>query len=101
MRDEYDFSKARRGAVIPSPGKTRITIMLDDDILDHFRTRAEAEGIGYQTLINALLRTAFEGTGTTKSEDKPLTVAMLRRVLREELPPYSATEPSSEGTKRR
>lgn len=101
MRDEYDFSKARRGAVIPSPGKTRITIMLDNDVIEHFRTRAEAEGTGYQTLINALLRTAFEGTGTARADDKPLTVAMLRRVLREELPPYAAREPSSGGTKRR
>jgi uncharacterized protein (DUF4415 family) len=37
MREEYDFSKAKRGAVIPSPGKTRITIMLDDDVIEHFR----------------------------------------------------------------
>jgi hypothetical protein len=43
MRDEYDFSKGRRGPVIPSPGKTRITIFLDDDIIEAFRTKAEAE----------------------------------------------------------
>ncbi len=85
MRDEYDFSKAKRGAVIPSPGKTRITIMLDDDVVEHFRARAEAEGVGYQTLINALLRKAVPGPGKGKPEDKPLTVATLRRVLREEL----------------
>ena len=83
MRDEYDFSKAKRGAIIPSPGKTRITIMLDDDIIEHFRAQAESEGIGYQTLINALLRKAVMGAG--KAEAKPLTVATLRRVLREEL----------------
>jgi uncharacterized protein (DUF4415 family) len=58
MREEYDFSKAKRGAVIPSPGKTRVTIMLDDDVIEHFRVQAEAEGGGYQTLINALLRKA-------------------------------------------
>ena len=85
MREEYDFSKAKRGAVIPSPGKTRITIMLDDDVIEHFRVQAEAEGIGYQTLINALLRNVAVGTGKVKSEAKPLTVATLRRVLREEL----------------
>ena len=85
MRDEYDFSKAKRGAVIPSPGKTRITIMLDDDVIEHFRARAEAEGVGYQTLINALLRNAAVGAGKTMPEAKPLTVATLRRVLREEL----------------
>lgn len=85
MRDEYDFSKARRGAVIASPGKTRITIMLDDDVIEHFRTQAEAEGIGYQTLINTLLRKALTGSGKSKADDKPLTVATLRRILREEL----------------
>ena len=85
MRGEYDFSKAKRGAVIPSPGKTRITIMLDDDVIEHFRAQAEAEGVGYQTLINALLRKASAGAKKTKSESKPLTVATLRRVLREEL----------------
>ena len=85
MRDEYDFSKAKRGPVILSPGKTRITIMLDDDVIEHFRAQAEAEGVGYQTLINALLRKAALNTGKAKPEGKPLTVATLRRVLREEL----------------
>ena len=85
MRDEYDFSKARRGAVISSPGKTRITIMLDDDVIEHFRSQAEAEGVGYQTLINALLRKSVVSSRKAKVEDKPLTVATLRRVLREEL----------------
>ena len=85
MRDEYDFSKARRGAVILSPGKTRITIMLDDDVIEHFRAQAEAEGIGYQTLINALLRKAVTNSKKSKSDEKVLTVATLRRVLREEL----------------
>jgi hypothetical protein len=85
MRDEYDFSKAKRGAVMASPGKTRITIMLDDDVIEHFRAQADADGIGYQTLINALLRKAVTGARKTKPEAKPLTVAMLRRVLREEL----------------
>ena len=85
MREEYEFSKAKRRTVIASPGKTRITIMLDDDVIEHFRAQAEAEGVGYQTLINALLRKAAVGTGKAKPEAIPLTVAMLRRVLREEL----------------
>ena len=50
-----------------------------------FRAQADAEGVGYQTLINALLRKAAVGTGKAKTEAKPLTVATLRRVLREEL----------------
>ena len=84
-RDEYDFSKGKRGAVIQSPGKTRITIMLDDDVIEHFRVQAEAEGVGYQTLINALLRKAVVSSSKAKPEARPLTVATLRRVLREEL----------------
>lgn len=85
MRKEYDFSRAKRGAVIPSPGKTRITIMLDDDLIELFRAKAEAQGIGYQTLINAALRDAVAPKPAKKAEDKPLTVAVLRKVLREEL----------------
>ena len=85
MREEYDFSKAKRGVVIQSPGKTRITIMLDDDVIEHFRAQAEAEGVGYQTLINSILRQAALGGGKAKPDAKPLTAAMLRRVLREEL----------------
>jgi uncharacterized protein (DUF4415 family) len=81
MRSEYDFSSGKRGAVIASPGKTRITIMLDDDVLDHFRTEAEAQACGYQTMINATLRKAI-GTGR---DDSPVTAGALRRILREEL----------------
>jgi uncharacterized protein (DUF4415 family) len=85
VRKEYDFSKGQRGAVLPSSGKTRITIMLDDDVIEFFRARAEAMGAGYQTMINASLRnTMAEEQGKSK-EDRPVTVAVLRKVLREEL----------------
>lgn len=83
MRNEYDFSQGKRGAVIPSPGKTRITIMLDDDILAFFRAKAKTSGTGYQTLINAELRAAVaRGEG---KDAEPLTVEKLRQILREEL----------------
>ena len=85
MRKEYDFSKGKRAAVISSPGKTRITIMLDDDVLEYFRGKAEAEGAGYQTMINAALRAAITEARAKRADDKPLTVATLRRVIREEL----------------
>ena len=88
MRKEYDFSKGKRGAVLASPGKTRITIMLDDDVIEFFRSRAESQGAGYQTMINTALRGTMKQsseTATKTKEDEPLTVAKLRRVLREEL----------------
>lgn len=80
MREEYDFSVGRRGALDPLPvGKTRITIRLDDDVLDWFRTRVEGAGGGnYQTLINAALREHAQ------QRREPLEET-LRRVVREEL----------------
>jgi uncharacterized protein (DUF4415 family) len=79
MKAEYDFSKAKRGAVIEPTGKTRITIYIDDDILAAFRKKAEKEGLGYQTLVNAALRKVLA------PESAPLTAEMLRKVRREEL----------------
>jgi len=79
MRKEYDFSKAVRGAVVASPGKTRITIMLDNDVIETFRARAEAEGRGYQTAINETLRASID------ADQAPVTVATLRRELRKAL----------------
>ena len=80
MKAEYDFSDAERGAVRPVKGKTRITLYLDDAVLEAFRLQAQDQGLGYQTLINEALR----GKVLTK-QPKPVTVADLRRVLREEL----------------
>ena len=81
MRKEYDFSKGKRGAIVrTSTEKSRITIRLDNDVLEWFRARAhEAGGGSYQTLINRALR------GYIDSRAEPLEDT-LRRVLREELP---------------
>jgi len=79
MRKEYDFSKGKRGEVVKSSGKTRITIHLDDDVIDAFRVQAEKAGRGYQTLINDALRQHLSSTG------KPVDTKNLRRILREEL----------------
>ena len=80
MKKEYDFSKGKRGAVVPAPkGKTRITIRIDDDILDWFRgTVDEAGGGNYQTLINDALREYI-------TNQQELIEVILRRVVREEL----------------
>lgn len=87
MRNEYDFSKAKKGAVIPSPGKTRITIMLDDDVIEYFRHMAEKQGTGYQTQINAILRTVMQTQG---SSPPALTLEDIRAVVREELSSLNA-----------
>ena len=82
MRAEYDFSKGKRGAVIPQKGKTRISIFIDNAVLDEFRARAEKTGTGYQTMMNEALRQyIFEA-------DQPLTEKGLRHVLRQEIPEY-------------
>ena len=80
MKKEYNFKKGKRGAVVPAPkGKTRITIRIDDDILDWFRGEVEAAGGGnYQTMINNTLREYVENKAI------PLEKT-LRRVIREEL----------------
>ena len=80
MKDEYDFSNGQRGAIDPlPPGKTRITIRLDDDIITWFREQVNAAGGGnYQTLMNNALRDYIQ------QQQEPLE-ATLRRVVREEL----------------
>ena len=80
MKKEYNFSKGKRGAVVPVPnGKTRITIRIDDDILDWFRGQVDSAGGGnYQTLINNALRDYIT------NQQEPIEV-ILRRVVREEL----------------
>ena len=80
MRKEYDFSKARRGAVVSvATGKTRITIRVDDDVLDWYRGQVDAAGGGnYQTLINRTLRDVM-----TRAAE-PLE-SVVRRVVREDL----------------
>ena len=85
MRKEYDFSKAKRARDVPrlaqlqaeAKGKTRVTIMLDNFVIEAFRQLAEAEGTGYQTLINRRLRESLT--------DAPVGEETLRQVIREEL----------------
>ena len=83
MKKEYDFSKGKRGAVISSPGKTKITIRIDNATLDWFKTACHKMGSGnYQTMINEALR-VFISSKESDGEDR------MRRVLREELAGYS------------
>jgi uncharacterized protein (DUF4415 family) len=80
MNKTDDFSKGQRGAVVPTPGgKSRITIRIDDDILEWFREQVNASGGGnYQTMINSALREHIA------NRTMPLEKT-LRRVIREEL----------------
>lgn len=91
MRTEYDFSKGKRGALISAKGKTRITIYIDDSILNEFRSRAERAGTGYQTMMNEALKAFLE-----KSE-QPVTASILRQIIREELPEKSRLTRRSTG----
>lgn len=80
MKANYDFSKARRGAVLaPGGNKTRITIRLDKDIIAWFKKQVEDMGGGnYQTLLNNALREFI------KRQEEPIE-NILRRVVRQEL----------------
>ena len=85
MRKEFDFSKAKKAKDVPhlaklqseQKGKTRITIMLDNDIIKNFRLKAKEQGLGYQTLINQALR---DKAGSTALDEETL-----RKIIREEL----------------
>jgi hypothetical protein len=70
MKETYDFSTAKRGAVAPTKGKTRITIMLDEAVIQAARELADDKGIGYQTLINGLLRDALGVTSQAASRSR-------------------------------
>lgn len=85
MKTEYDFSKGKRGAIDPTPpGKTRITIRLDNDVIEWFRQVVTEEGGGnYQTMMNDALCEYIQ------RQKEPLEL-ILRRVVREELQSLSA-----------
>jgi uncharacterized protein (DUF4415 family) len=80
MKKEYDFRNVKRGPVVPaSPGKTRVTIRLDNSVLDWFRKQVdEAGGGNYQSLINDAL------VDHIKRRREPIE-STIRRVIREEL----------------
>jgi uncharacterized protein (DUF4415 family) len=80
MKKQYDFSNGKRGAVVAAPrGKSRITIRLDDEILNWFRREVHKAGGGnYQTLINHALREYIKKRPESLEE-------VVRRVVREEV----------------
>ena len=88
MTGEYDFREGRRGPLMtPPPGKTRITIRLDEDVLEWFRGQADAAGgANYQTMINQALREYIDARDGVLEE-------RIRSVVREELAHYEASQP--------
>ena len=80
MRTEYDFSKAVRKSLIANKGKTRISIFIDNAVLDAFRAKAESAGVGYQTMMNDALKQFLSESA------RPITETSLRQILKEVLP---------------
>lgn len=78
MKKHYDFSKAKRGAVVPSGNKIRISIRFDPEIIKWFKEQVESEGRSYQTLMNEAMHEHI-------SKKKESLELVLRRVIREEL----------------
>jgi len=84
---DVDFSRAKRGPVVtPAPGKTKISIRVDNSVLEYFRAQVDKAGGGnYQTLINdALLEHVHRRS----------TLDAVRQVVREELAPYGTARGS-------
>ena len=91
---DIDFSRAKRGAIVkPEPGKTKISIRLDNTVLKYFRSLVDKAGGGnYQTLINnALLEHVHRRS----------TIEEVRQAVREELAPYGASRGSNIALQRR
>ena len=77
MKDNYDFSNGKRGAVIKT-NKEKITIRLDPVIIQWFCDQVKGGG-NYQTLINEALKIHIEQQSESMEE-------IFRRVIREEIP---------------
>jgi uncharacterized protein (DUF4415 family) len=90
---DIDFSGAKRGAVVkPEPGKTKISIRLDNAVLEFFKAAVNRAGGGnYQTLINDALLAHLHRASTLDA---------VRQVVREELAPYDQARTSRIGLKR-
>jgi len=78
MKNGSDFSDGKQGAVLSTKNKTRVTMYLDNDVLDAFRGKADELGKGYQTLINETLRERITGS-------EPIDAKSIRKIIREEL----------------
>lgn len=89
---EFDFSRAKRGPVVKlEPGKTKISIRLDNTILDYFRNLVEDAGGGnYQSLINDALLAHIHQRSLLEA---------VRQVVKEELKGRRGLTPGSRRTR--
>jgi len=90
---DIDFSRAKRGAVVKQPGKTKISIRLDNTVIEFFRAAVDrAAGGNYQTLINDALLEHIHRRSTLDA---------VRQVVREELAPYGDARGSTSRLQRK
>ena len=80
MKQEYDFSQGKRGAVVPN-SKQKITIRLDAEVIEYFKTQVEAAGGGnYQTEINEALKEHIRGKSMAE-----MLQAVVKQTIKEEI----------------
>lgn len=72
MKENYDFSQGKRGAVQPiSSHQTKLTILIDNDILEWFGEQIDRANSGdYLTLINQALRDYIEQKNIPQNQQK-------------------------------
>jgi uncharacterized protein (DUF4415 family) len=71
MRKEYDFRGGERGRYNDRLERGKITIRLEEDVIDYFKKMAKKKGVPYQTLINLYLRDCKERGVELKMEWDP------------------------------
>lgn len=85
LDDEEEFNKRFKRIERPAfldkilknkEAKNRITIYLDADIVEHFKTQAEISKIGYQTLINQTLREKINSSQSNKNADELIEILL-------------------------
>jgi uncharacterized protein (DUF4415 family) len=79
MRDEYDFSKAKRVGRVPKDLKVIKTIRLDPEVLYWLEVQGEKEGMGYQTFLNWFLRNAMQGRSSLEERVEKLERAVFKK----------------------
>lgn len=56
MKQEYDFSKGERGKFFRKDASMHLPVYLDDKVLAYLQARAKAKGVGFNQLVNEMLK---------------------------------------------